>query len=103
MKEFIIKLFIGIIVDAIDPEKIGASYDEFIEKLKVKVAETPNPWDDMAVASLLSNQDEVFNIINMLREMVDEKVDASESTLDDAIWEPFSAKIAEIIKTIEQD
>lgn len=103
MKEFIAKMLMGIIVGMIDPKQIADKLNELKEELLQKVKETPTPWDDMAVEALLSSEDDVLELFILLKGMVDQKVDETETELDDAIWEPLSAKIGEIIDELKAE
>lgn len=97
MKEFIIKLFIGMIVNAISVEEAVAAIEKLKVDLQKKVAETPGQWDDMAVAAFLSSEDQVLELLMMAKDLADSKVKESENKYDDVIWLPVSAKLGEII------
>jgi len=102
MKEFIIKMVIGMVINSIPVENIIKA----IEKLKMdlinKVGETESQWDDMAVAAFLSSEDQVLDLLMMLNDMVDEKVKESPNKTDDIIWLPLSAKMEEVIKEVKK-
>jgi hypothetical protein len=102
MKEFIIKLFLGMVINSISVKEVVAAIEKLKKDLQDKVAATPGKWDDMAVAAFLSSEDQVLDLFVMLKDMVDEKVKESESTLDDVIWMPVSEKINEIITELKK-
>jgi hypothetical protein len=97
MKEFIIKLFLGMVINSISVDEIVTAIEKLKKDLQDKVIATPGKWDDMAVAAFLGSEDQVLELFIMLKEMVDEKVTESEGTLDDVIWVPVSEKINEIL------
>lgn len=103
MKEFIIKLFIGMIINAISVEEVVAAIEKLKVDLQNKVAATPTGWDDMAVAAFLASEDQVLELFVMAKELVDEKVQESESTLDNTIWMPVSTKLGEIITALQSN
>jgi len=101
MKEFIIKLFIGMVVNAVSVQEIVDAIEKLKQDLQEKVAASPGQWDDMAVAAFLGSEDQVLDLFMMAKELADTKVIASEGTMDNVLWLPVSAKLGEIIAALK--
>jgi len=101
MKEFIIKLFIGMVVNAISVQEIVDAIEKLKLDLLAKVEASPGQWDDMAVAAVLGSEDQVLDLFMMAKELADAKVLASANTTDNVIWLPVSAKLGEIITALK--
>jgi len=101
MKEFIIKLFIGMVVNVISVSEVVAAIEKLKLDLVEKVTSTPGQWDDMAVAAFLGSEDQVLDLFLMAKELADTKVLESANTIDNVIWLPVSAKLGEIIVALK--
>jgi hypothetical protein len=101
IKEMIMKLFIGMVVNAISVDEIVAAIEKLKVDLQNKVKETETMWDDMAVAALLSSEDQVLDLFMMAKELADDKVKESTNKTDDILWLPVSQKIGEVIERLK--
>lgn len=102
MKEFIIKLLMGMIVNSIDVQTVVTFINKMKEDLKKKVEESEPVWDDIALNAFLNSEDDILTFFEMMRAMADEKVKESEGTTDNVIWLGLSAKLKEIIAELKK-
>lgn len=101
MKEFIIKLFIGMVINSFSVEQIIAAIEKIKADLAKKVLESESGWDDFALNAILQSEDELLLLLEMARQMADEHVKTSTNTLDNALWLPVSAKLGEVIVALK--
>ena len=101
MKEFIIKLFIGMVINSFTVEQIVAALNKLKEDMAKKVLETDGKWDDFALNAVLQSEDELLDLLEMAKAVADEKVVASANTLDNALWLPISGKLGEVIDALQ--
>lgn len=101
MKEFIIKLFIGMVVNSFTVEQIVAAFNKLKEDVAKKVLESESKWDDFALNAVLQSEDEVLELLMMAKSVADDKVKESENTLDNALWLPVSGKLGEVIEALK--
>jgi len=101
MKEFIIKLFIGMVVSSITKEQAVAAWNSIKAQMAAKVKESGTQWDDIAFAGFLANEDGVIDLLQMCIEVADDKVKESGNTMDAALWLPISVKLNEILAEIK--
>jgi hypothetical protein len=97
MKTWLIKMVIGMLVEAITAEQVIAAIDNLKTQMKEKVAATPGVFDDMALSAFLSQEDQIIEMLVMAREMADDYVNRSETDMDNAIWMPVSAKLDQVL------
>ena len=102
MKEMLIKMFIGMIINSVKVEDVILYIDKLKKDLKTKAAATAGTFDDMAVAAFLSSEDQILALLEMSLELAKDKVKTSESTKDDMIWLPIIAKVNEIIDEMQK-
>lgn len=101
MKEFIIKLFIGMVINSFTVEQIVAAIDKLKEDIAKKVLESESKWDDLALNAVLQSNDEVLELLMMAKSLADNAVVDSANTLDNALWLPVSAKLGEVIEALK--
>lgn len=101
MKEFIIKLFIGMVINSFTVEQIVAAIEKLKEDVAKKVLESESKWDDIALNAVLQSNDEVLELLMMAKSLADEAVVASTNTLDNALWLPVSSKLGEVIEALK--
>jgi hypothetical protein len=102
MKEMIIKMFIGMIINSIKTEDVIRYIEKLKKDLTAKAAASEGSFDDMAVAAFLGSEDQILTLLEMSLELAKEKIKTSESTKDDMIWLPICAKVNAIIDEMQK-
>jgi len=102
MKEMIIKMFIGMIINSVKTEDIILYIEKLKNDLHKKATDSEGTFDDIAVAALLSSEDQILTLLEMSLEIAKEKIKVSESTKDDIIWLPVCTKINAVIDQMQK-
>lgn len=101
MKEFIIKLFIGMVVNSFTVEQIVEAINKIKEDMAKKVLDSETKWDDFALNAVMQSEDQMLDLLEMARSVADDKVKESVNTFDNALWLPISVKLAEVIVALK--